>query len=184
MYLIFLGLRDLRPDLPWRPPWCGKAHRKSSPCFLPPERRWSPPPSAPRRRWSWIRRHCGKQARLDSHSPQFGAAAAECSGNKATLRLTPWAWFLQCWRCSPASSGRRACRIPECRTAGPGSWRPGPGPPCSRGRCSQSTWKQPARGELGWLVFTIPDVSVSGLIHMIKYQHPGTTQLQCKSSSF
>lgn len=37
------------------------------------------------------------------------------------LRLTPWALFLQYWKCSLALWERRACRIPECRTAGPGS---------------------------------------------------------------
>lgn len=57
-------------------------------------------------------------------------------------RLTRRASFLPYSRCSLVLSVRRACRIPACRRAGPGSWMPVPEQPCSKEWYSQSTCEE------------------------------------------
>lgn len=148
-------------DLPWRPLWCGTVHIRVSPCFLQLGRWWSPVPSAPRRRWSWSQPRCLEQthnrARWELKRPKLNLSGIDQCGFRSGAcnilrrspegvnpseicsfhslnpgrRLTQWASFLLCLRCSHVLSVRRACRTPGCRTAGPGSWTPVPEPPCN-----------------------------------------------------
>lgn len=154
-FKIWDSFRDLySDDLPWTPLWCGRVRRLVSPCFLQRGRWRSPVPSAPRRRWSWSQPHCGEETQRSwdwsrdwaklQLTPgwtqcgcRYGAREVQCywisskMGESEQVGLTPSASFPPCLRCNLVLLVRRACRIPECRRAGPGSWMPVPEQPCS-----------------------------------------------------